>query len=359
MEVGFLGLGTMGLPMARNMARAGMRWSSGTAHSRRATTCGRPARAWRPHRRRCSARRPPSSSCWPTVRSPTWCCSAAPRGSVTSSARPRHWATAVRTWPRSFGRSRPVVAPTHPGGRHGDGRRPRLPVRGTLAHPEQPCRPGPKPRHHPLRHLVRHRLRPRRRAGALRRHHARLAVARRTARALLRLRPRDPGAGGRRRRRRARRGAGPRRPPGAAVHRVCADPTPSCRSGWVQLAGNHVLIETPAGAVVALCHLRRGSVSVRPGEGVRPGEPLGRCGNSGNSTEPHVHVQAIDGVDVLHASAVPITFDGRVPRNGEVVDASEERWRVTSAPEPADLARPGPCPVPRRLERPAAASTGP
>lgn len=98
-------------------------------------------------------------------------------------------------------------------------------------------------------------------------------------------------------------------------------------AGWVQLAGNHVLIETPAGAVVALCHLRRGSVSVRPGEGVRTGEPLGRCGNSGNSTEPHVHVQAIDGVDVLHASAVPITFDGRVPRNGEVVDTSQERRR--------------------------------
>ena len=95
-------------------------------------------------------------------------------------------------------------------------------------------------------------------------------------------------------------------------------------AGWVQLAGNHVLIETPAGVVVALCHLRRGSVSVRRGQVVRPGEPLGRCGNSGNSMEPHVHVQAIDGVDVLRASAVPITFGGRVPRNGEVVDASEE-----------------------------------
>ena len=93
-------------------------------------------------------------------------------------------------------------------------------------------------------------------------------------------------------------------------------------AGWVQLAGNHVLIETPAGAVVALCHLRRGSVSVRRGQRVRTGEPLGRCGNSGNSMEPHVHVQAIDEVDVLHAAAVPITFGGRVPRNGEVVDVS-------------------------------------
>jgi hypothetical protein len=37
--------------------------------------------------------------------------------------------------------------------------------------------------------------------------------------------------------------------------------------------------------------------------------------------EPHVHLQAIDGADVVHAAAVPITFNGRVPRNGEVVDA--------------------------------------
>ena len=85
-------------------------WSSGTAHSRRATTCGRPARGLRPHRRRCSARRPPSSSCWPTVRSPTSCCSAAPRGSVTSSGdepwstwarHPRHTRTSSRSTRRT------------------------------------------------------------------------------------------------------------------------------------------------------------------------------------------------------------------------------------------------------------------
>ena len=48
---------------------------------------------------------------------------------------------------------------------------------------------------------------------------------------------------------------------------------------------------------------------------------LGRCGNSGNSTEPHVHLQAIDRVDVLNASAVPITFGGSLPRDGEIIDA--------------------------------------
>ena len=96
-------------------------------------------------------------------------------------------------------------------------------------------------------------------------------------------------------------------------------------AGWVGLAGNHVMIETSDGPVVAVCHLQRGSVQVQLGQHVRPGQALGRCGNSGNSTEPHVHLQAIDRQDVLHASAVPITFGGRLPGNGEIVDAGPAR----------------------------------
>lgn len=92
-------------------------------------------------------------------------------------------------------------------------------------------------------------------------------------------------------------------------------------AGWAELAGNHVMIETRDGPVVTVCHLRRASIEVRLGQRVRVGDTLARCGNSGNSTEPHVHVQAVDRVDVRHATAVPITFGGRLPRNGEVVEA--------------------------------------
>jgi murein DD-endopeptidase MepM/ murein hydrolase activator NlpD len=70
-----------------------------------------------------------------------------------------------------------------------------------------------------------------------------------------------------------------------------------------------------------VCHLQRDSVQVQLGQRVRVGEALGRCGNSGNSTEPHVHLQAIDRLDMRRASAVPITFGGRLPRNGEIIDA--------------------------------------
>ena len=99
-------------------------------------------------------------------------------------------------------------------------------------------------------------------------------------------------------------------------------------AGWGALAGNHVMIETRDGPVIAVCHLQRGSIPARPGQTVRVGEPLGRCGNSGNSTEPHVHLQAIDRIDVLHASAVPITFGGRLPRNGEIIHAKQGTERA-------------------------------
>lgn len=89
-------------------------------------------------------------------------------------------------------------------------------------------------------------------------------------------------------------------------------------AGWRSLAGNHVLIETE-GAIVALCHLQRGSIRAPIGRAVGAGDELARCGNSGNSTEPHLHVQAIDRLDVAHARAVPLRFDGMLPRNGAIV----------------------------------------
>lgn len=94
-------------------------------------------------------------------------------------------------------------------------------------------------------------------------------------------------------------------------------------AGWVQLSGNHVMIQTPGGPIVALCHLQQGSARVRVGQGVAVGAVLACCGNSGNSTEPHLHLQAIDRLDVLQANAVPITFRGVLPRNGEIVEAGQ------------------------------------
>ncbi|MCC3269474.1 M23 family metallopeptidase [Arthrobacter gengyunqii] len=91
------------------------------------------------------------------------------------------------------------------------------------------------------------------------------------------------------------------------------------RQGAGAIAGNHILIATPdGGAVVGVMHLRNGSLRVGPGDEVREGQHIGDCGNSGNSTQPHVHVQAMDRADPWTARGLPLVFRtfGEKPAGG-------------------------------------------
>lgn len=81
------------------------------------------------------------------------------------------------------------------------------------------------------------------------------------------------------------------------------------RQGVNAVAGNHVVIALrDSGAFVALAHLRAGSIRVAVGDEVATGQPLADCGNSGNSTQPHVHVQIMDSQDLSIARGVPMAF---------------------------------------------------
>ncbi|MFK0106248.1 M23 family metallopeptidase [Streptomyces sp. NPDC091217] len=55
--------------------------------------------------------------------------------------------------------------------------------------------------------------------------------------------------------------------------------------------GNHVFLDTGR-EIVKVAHLRPGSVTVAEGDTVRAGQLLGEVGNTGNSTEPHLHIHA-------------------------------------------------------------------
>jgi hypothetical protein len=54
--------------------------------------------------------------------------------------------------------------------------------------------------------------------------------------------------------------------------------------------GNHVVLETQDGTYLVIAHLRQRSIAVKAGERVAEGQRLGDCGNSGISSEPHVHI---------------------------------------------------------------------
>lgn len=82
------------------------------------------------------------------------------------------------------------------------------------------------------------------------------------------------------------------------------------RGGPSAIAGNHVVIRKGTeGPFVLLAHLQQGSARVRVGDRVRQGDVVAACGNSGNSTQPHVHLQATDGTDWNTARGLPITFE--------------------------------------------------
>lgn len=61
------------------------------------------------------------------------------------------------------------------------------------------------------------------------------------------------------------------------------------------MPGNFVAIDC-GDFFVILAHLRRGSISVATGDRVQVGDPLGQMGNSGNSSEPHLHIHAQRGL---------------------------------------------------------------
>jgi len=70
------------------------------------------------------------------------------------------------------------------------------------------------------------------------------------------------------------------------------DATPGMLSNnTVAPTGNHVMIRMEeTGTYLVIAHLKNGSVTVKTGETVTEGQVIGQCGNSGNTSEPHIHI---------------------------------------------------------------------
>ncbi|MEV8363836.1 M23 family metallopeptidase [Streptomyces niveus] len=90
----------------------------------------------------------------------------------------------------------------------------------------------------------------------------------------------------------------------------------SAGPSWI--VGNHVVLDLGDGTYAMYAHLKQGSVTVAAGDRVRAGQRIAACGNTGNSTESHVHFQLMDGPDLDTARGIPFTWRGvGVPANGE------------------------------------------
>jgi murein DD-endopeptidase MepM/ murein hydrolase activator NlpD len=66
--------------------------------------------------------------------------------------------------------------------------------------------------------------------------------------------------------------------------------------------GNFVVVQLANDRYVLLAHLKAGSILVRQGDRVRAGATVAAVGNSGNSSEPHLHLQVQSGPDLMNES---------------------------------------------------------
>jgi murein DD-endopeptidase MepM/ murein hydrolase activator NlpD len=102
-----------------------------------------------------------------------------------------------------------------------------------------------------------------------------------------------------------------------------------------------MIIDIGGGRFLYLAHLQRHSALVMAGDTVRDGQALARVGNSGNSDEPHLHIQVQDSrsVDIHHGGVhtYPILFrnvvlirDGAVTHPARADLRRGDRFRATT-----------------------------
>lgn len=102
------------------------------------------------------------------------------------------------------------------------------------------------------------------------------------------------------------------------------DQTPQVGSDGTNPAGNHLVIEVARGEYVLIAHMQPGSLTVAVGDVVESGQQIGLVGNSGNTSEPHIHIHLQDQptFDPTSAIGLPLLFTDYLA-NGQAVELGQ------------------------------------
>jgi hypothetical protein len=96
--------------------------------------------------------------------------------------------------------------------------------------------------------------------------------------------------------------------------------------------GNAVFIQHRENEVSVLAHLKLGSITVKVGDKVKKGQIIGLCGNSGNSSEPHLH---------YHLQNTPVIQDGTGIKcyfeKVTVIDGGDKKAKMNYSPIKGDI----------------------
>lgn len=98
----------------------------------------------------------------------------------------------------------------------------------------------------------------------------------------------------------------------------------------VDYGGNFVYERIRPNVYAFYAHLQPGTVTVKPGDKVKTGFVLGKLGNSGNSTAPHLHFGLLDKPDALLGDSLPFSID-RFKMTG-ILKIDEAQNQISVAP---------------------------
>ena len=96
------------------------------------------------------------------------------------------------------------------------------------------------------------------------------------------------------------------------------------------VAGNNVCLDLGGGRYAHYAHLQPGSIRVKLGDRVKPGQVLALLGNSGNSDAPHLHFQITDGPSFVQSEGMPYLLPSFV----EEGQGSDFKFTPASVPTP-------------------------
>ena len=91
-------------------------------------------------------------------------------------------------------------------------------------------------------------------------------------------------------------------------------------SGWIDIwttdiRGNFVIIKHDKNIYSLIAHLKENSCLVKKGDTVKRGQIIAKCGNSGHSTQPHIHFQVQDKANWYFSKGLPIIFSNILKNN--------------------------------------------
>lgn len=99
------------------------------------------------------------------------------------------------------------------------------------------------------------------------------------------------------------------------------------------VTGNYVILDLGDGVYAFYAHMIQKSILVHVGQRVKRGDVLGKLGNSGNTSAPHLHFHLMDGMSVLGSNGIPYVIDsfvfvGRIPADNDEAGTSglEKSW---------------------------------